>query len=93
MYKNIDEIIFIDNLPTLDLHGYDRETAKVYINDFIKENQKLKNSFIVIVHGIGTGVIRNITNQVLKNNKNVIEFKMSNFNEGCTLVHIKIDFE
>lgn len=92
MYKNIDEIVFINNLPTLDLHGFDRDTARVYINDFISENRKLKNSFLVIVHGIGSGVIKAETHKVLIKNKNVINFKLSNFNEGCTIVQIKIDF-
>ena len=31
----------IDNLPKLDLHGYDRQTAIVAINDFINDNIKL----------------------------------------------------
>lgn len=91
-YKNIDEIIFINNLPTLDLHGFDRETARVYINDFIKENKKLKNSFFIIVHGIGSGIIKHETQKVLMQNKDVINFKLANFNEGCTIVQIKIDF-
>lgn len=91
-YKNIDDIIFINNLPTLDLHGFDRETARVYINDFIKENQKLKNSFVIIVHGIGSGIIKAETHRVLMQNRSVIKFKTTNFNEGCTIVQLKIDF-
>ena len=35
---NLSDIIFINNLPNLDLHGYDRETARVAINDFINDN-------------------------------------------------------
>mgnify|MGYP003510477446 CR=1 FL=1 len=34
----LDNIIFYDNLPTLDLHGYDRKTAIVAIYDFINDN-------------------------------------------------------
>ena len=37
----INEVIFIDSLPKLDLHGYDRDSARVAINDFIKDNQKM----------------------------------------------------
>ena len=39
--------IFINNLPQLDLHGYDRESARVAINDFIKDSIRknyLKNN-------------------------------------------------
>ena len=41
---SLNEIIFIDNLPTLDLHGFDLETARVAINDFIIDNLKMKNN-------------------------------------------------
>ena len=72
---NLNDIIFIDNLPSLDLHGFDRETARVAINDFINDNIKLKNKFIVIIHGIGSGILKDTTHLTLKKNKNVLEFK------------------
>ena len=53
--KNLGSLLFIDSYPKLDLHGYDRETARVAIEDFIKENIKLKNKEFIIVHGIGSG--------------------------------------
>ena len=33
----LNDVVFIDNLPSLDLHGFDRVTAHMMINDFIKE--------------------------------------------------------
>ena len=45
------EDIFLKNLPSLDLHGYDRETARVATEDFIDENIILKNDKILIIHG------------------------------------------
>ncbi len=85
----LSEVIFTDNLPTLDLHGYDRETAQVAIADFIRDNIKLKNEVIVIVHGIGSGILRKCTHDYLRRCKNVSEFKINYFNEGSTLVAIK----
>lgn len=87
---SLDKVIFIDNLPKLDLHGYDRETARVLINDFIKDNVKMKNEFLVIVHGVGSGIIKNITLDTLKKNRNVKEYKIYNFNIGCTLVQLDL---
>ena len=87
---NLNDIIFIDNLPSLDLHGFDRETARVAINDFINDNIKMKNKFIVIIHGIGTGILKETTQLTLKKNKNVIEYKIHPFNVGCTLVNINL---
>ena len=88
---NLNSIIFIDNLPKLDLHGYDRETARVAINDFINYNYKMKNEFVTIVHGIGSGILRNTTNEVLRKNKKVIDFKSFYYNNGCTVVQININ--
>ena len=82
--------IFTKNLPSLDLHGETRDTARVLINDFIKENIKLKKDKIVIIHGIGTGILRKETQNILKNNKNVIEYGLDFMNEGSTIVRLKI---
>ena len=87
----IDEVIFIDRLPKLDLHGYDRDSARVAINDFILDNKKTGNEVILIVHGIGTGIIRETCIQTLSHNKDVIEFKSAYGNRGCMLVQIKIE--
>ena len=87
---NLNNLIFIDNLPSLDLHGFDRETARVAINDFINDNIKMKNKFIVIIHGIGSGILKQTTKNVLSNNRYVLEFKIHPFNIGCTLVNINL---
>lgn len=87
---NLNDLIFIDSLPSLDLHGFDRETARVAINDFINDNIKMKNKFIVIIHGIGSGILKETTQLVLSKNKKVIEFKIHPFNIGCTLVNVDL---
>jgi len=87
---NLNNLIFIDNLPKLDLHGYDRETARVAINDFINDNHKMKQQFVTIVHGIGSGILRTTTNETLKKNKKVVDFKTFYYNNGCTVVQIDI---
>lgn len=87
---NLNSLLFIDNLPALDLHGYDRNSAKVAINDFINDNFKLKNNFVVIIHGIGSGILKNITQITLKQNKLVTEYKIYPFNVGCTVAHIDL---
>ncbi len=87
---NLNDIIFINNLPTLDLHGFDRQTAKVAIDDFINDNIKMKNSFIVIIHGIGSGILKETTQKTLAINKKVIEYKIYPFNVGCTIAKIDL---
>lgn len=77
------------NLPTLDLHGIDRDYARILINDFIRDNYKLKNEKIVIIHGIGTGIIRKTTHETLKKNPIVDSYKIDNFNVGMTIVQLR----
>ena len=89
--QHLNDVIFIDNLPKIDLHGYDRETARVLINDFVNENYKLKNNIFCIVHGIGSGILRTTTNEVLRKNKKVIDYKTFYYNQGSTIVEIKLD--
>lgn len=80
--------MFYDNLESLDLHGIDRDYARILINDFINDNYKMKNEKVVIIHGIGEGIIRKVTQETLRKNKLVKDFKIDNFNPGTTIVEI-----
>lgn len=86
----LKDVIFINSYPKIDLHGLDRETSRVLINDFVKDNVKLKNEIIVIIHGVGNGILRKTTHETLKTNKNVIEYKTFYNNLGSTIVKLKI---
>ncbi len=87
---NLNSILFLERFPTLDLHGYDRETARVAIDDFIRDNLCMKQEICLIVHGIGSGILRKTTHETLKKNKNVLQYQIHYFNPGCTIVQIKI---
>jgi len=88
---NLENVIFTDNLPSVDLHGLDRLSARIKINEFINDNKKMKNSIVVIIHGIGSGILKKETNDTLKNNKDVIDYKIFYNNDGMTLAKIRID--
>ena len=77
------------NIPTLDLHGETRDIAKVLINEFIEDNYKMKNTKVIIIHGVGTKTLLKETQNTLKNNKYVLEYKIDNFNAGQTIVTLK----
>ena len=76
--------MFLDNLPKVDLHGFDKESARVMTDDFVKEAFLLNYSQIVIIHGIGTGAVKDSVQ-----NKFVENYNISPFNIGCTVVTIK----
>lgn len=86
----LNDIIFIDNLPSIDLHGLDRDTARVKVLEFINDSKAMKNEIICIVHGIGSGIIKDEVHNTLKRNKDVLDYKLFYNNTGCTIVKIKV---
>ena len=87
----LSETMFITSLPSIDLHGYDSDSARVIIEDNIRINIKLKNEKFVIIHGVGEGILKKITHETLKRNKNVLEFAIAYNNPGSTVVRLKFD--
>lgn len=81
-------------LPSLDLHGESADISRILVDQFILDNYKLRNYKVVIIHGIGTGIVRKTVHLTLKKNKLVKNYKVDNFNSGCTIVEIvdNVDF-
>ena len=77
------------NLPTLDLHGECKDTAKILINEFITDNIKIGNDKVLIIHGIGSGVLKKETHHILERDKRIDSFYLDFFNLGCTVVKLK----
>lgn len=84
----IDNYVLYKNLPSLDLHGENRESALVLVNEFIKDNIKLKNRLIKITHGKGTYILKNTIHESLKKNKLVKAYKTDIYNDGVTIVEL-----
>lgn len=89
MKKIVDP--FTAYLPHLDLHAEISSISAFLINDFINDNVKMKNEKVIIIHGKGSGVLKNTTKKVLFNNKNVSKFYIDGFNDGQTIVELKIE--
>ena len=87
---SINSIIFYENLPKLDLHGLDSIYARMKIDEFVKDSIKLRNKYVVIVHGIGEGILLKTTHEYLKSNSNVLDYKIAFNNGGVTLVELSI---
>lgn len=90
--KKINNNNFIDPFYTLynviDLHGFDKEYALFKVNEFISDSLKLKKYDLIIIHGKGTGVLKNSIHEFLKHDKRVIEYKIDNYNDGQTIVRL-----
>ncbi len=81
--------MILNKYPKIDLHGETTDTAVFIVNDFINDNYKMKNKYVVIIHGKGTGALRKKVHEILKTNKQVDHFELDGFNIGATLVTIK----
>lgn len=81
--------MLFSNLPELDLHGEDRFSAIILTDEFIKDNLKLGNRLVKIVHGVGEGILKFEIHKFLRGNKLVKEYRIDIFNQGVTIVEIK----
>ena len=77
------------NIPTIDLHGEDRKSAELLVKQFLDDLWKLKCGEAIIVHGIGTGILKKQVHEVLKNDNRVDKYYIDFFNIGCTVVELK----
>ena len=66
---------FLFNLPHLDLHGYDSTGAVASTKMFIDECIRINEKKLVIVHGKGTGILKNAIHEYLKTNRRVKEYE------------------
>ncbi len=79
---------FTNSYPRLDVHGETRESAVILVNDFINENIKLNNNFIIIIHGFGQGILKKAIHTNLKTDKRVIKYYLNSNNLGETIIEI-----
>ena len=86
----LKEVIFVNSLPSIDLHGLDRDTARVKTLEFINDNKLMKKEIFCVVHGVGNGIIKDEVHNTLKRSRDVIEYKLFYSNTGCTIVKIRI---
>jgi len=88
MSKYIDPFLY--GIPRLDLHGENRYSATILVKMFILENVRLCNERVLIIHGKGLGILMKEVHEYLKKDSNVISFSTNNYNDGETIVYLKI---
>lgn len=73
---------------TLDLRGMRAEEAKLNVDMAI--NASGVNSVLFIIHGMGTGVLKELVLELLRSHPRVAKFEQeSPMNYGCTVAYIK----
>lgn len=80
---------FIDVYPKIDVHGEIRDTVIPLVDIFIKDNIKLRNKKIVVIHGNGQGILRNTIHDYLKHDKRIKKYYLDMYNIGTTIIELK----
>lgn len=81
--------MILSNTPTLDLHGETKDISMILVKEFIDDCFKIGEETAVIIHGIGSGIIRKTVQEVLQKNKKVEKFYLDFTNPGQTIIKIK----
>ena len=79
----------LNKYPKIDVHGETTETVVFVVQDFIKDNYKMKNKYIVVIHGKGRGALKRKVHEILKQDKLVANFELDAMNIGQTLIELK----
>lgn len=73
----------------LDLHGEIVSMVEALVNQFINDAIKMKEPAVRIIHGKSTNILTKEVHRILKENKNVEQFTLNNWNLGETIVYLK----
>lgn len=78
--------------PELNLRGFTVEDALIALEDFISEAKAVDHSPVRVLHGKGTGTLRNAIRDALKRDKRVSDFHDAvpyEGGHGVTVVHLR----
>lgn len=87
MRKIVDPFLF--DVPSIDIHGYDRNGGVAMVKNFIDNQIRIGKRKVTIVHGKGEGILKQATHEYLRKDKRVESFKLNIFNDGETIVNLK----
>ncbi len=76
--------------PRLDLHGETTDFLPILVSDFINDNIKLKNKYIIIIHGYNSDILKNELQKYLKRDRRVKNYYIDPFNIGQTILELDI---
>ncbi len=83
------ELILTSKTPKLDLHEEIVTMVNSLVTEFIKDNYKMGEKVVRIVHGKSTNILTREVHLVLSKNKLIKEYSLNRWNLGETIVVIK----
>lgn len=80
----------LEIFPKLDLHGEYTTTVYTVIHAFLLEQWHLKKEYVVLVHGKGTGKLKEKVHLILKQEPLVLDYHLDIYNLGQTIVKLRL---
>jgi len=87
-----EEVVHVPIDGVLDLHPFHPRDTRTLIPDYLEECHKRGITAVRIIHGKGTGALRNSVHAQLKRNPLVVSFRLAGIDAGgwgATLVDLK----
>lgn len=75
---------------SIDLRGLDAEEALYRVDKYLDEAYMAGLTQVTIIHGKGTGILRNAINELLRGYKHVKSFRLGEYGEGGTGVTVAV---
>ena len=82
--------MFNSHSPVLNVHGETCDTVVYFLESFIRDNVKLGNVYIGVIHGRSSNILRNRVHELLKKNRYVDFFRIDIWNPGMTIIKLKV---
>ncbi len=76
--------------PALDLHGEYTTTVYTILHTFLLDNIKMGNSYVIIIHGKGSGKLKKEVHAILAKEPGVVTYRLDAFNLGQTIVKLRL---
>lgn len=74
-YKALIFAAELGGVPELDLHGLDRFVAEQEVDAFLHQSMYAGEQVVAIIHGRGTGVLREMVHRVLSRHDLVLHYE------------------
>ena len=82
--------MFNSHSPVLNVHGETCDTVVYFLESFIRDNVKLGNVYIGVIHGRSSNILRNRVHELLKKNRYVDSFRIDIWNPGMNIIKLKV---
>lgn len=79
-------------MTSIDIHNKTQSEAQIIVKGFIRERYEMRDYHIIIVHGFGQLILRNVVWSICENSKYVEKYQLAPYSlggGGATYIELK----